>query len=129
MTSKIINMAEKLKDAEDRFLESMFAAEPIADDGFSQRIVGQLRRRLWLRRLALPVAVAIGGAIAIKPAAQLFVAGSELLKVVPESVVELPVSWLPNVDGIAVAGSLLQTVVLGAVLLGLGFFGSRIITD
>ena len=50
-------MAEKLKDAEDRLLESLFASEPIADDGFSRRVVTRIRRRIWVRRLALPVEV------------------------------------------------------------------------
>ena len=62
MTSKIINMADKIKDADDRLLESMFAAEPIADAGFSVRIVKKIRRRLWVRRLALPLAAVIGAA-------------------------------------------------------------------
>jgi hypothetical protein len=76
-------MAEKLKDAEDRLLESMFAAEPIADDGFSQRIVTHIRRRVWVRRLALPVAMLVGGLVAFKPAMQLVTVSSTLLGVVP----------------------------------------------
>ena len=129
MTSKIINMAEKLKDAEDRLLESMFAAESIEDDGFSRRILTHIRRRIWLRRLALPVAMLVGGAIAIKPATELVIAVSKLLTIVPESVVQVPVNWLPNVQSIAIAGPLVQTVVFGAVLLGVGLFGSRAILD
>ena len=38
MTSKIINMADKLMDAEDQLLEAMFKSEPIADDGFSKKV-------------------------------------------------------------------------------------------
>ena len=129
MTSKIINMAEKLKDAEDRLLESMFAAEPIADDGFSAKVVTRIRRRIWLRRLALPVAMVIGGAIAVKPASELVVAGSKLLTVVPQDVVEAPVSWMPDLQGIAVSGALVQTLVFGIVLLGVGLFGSRMILE
>ena len=129
MTSKIINMAEKLKDAEDRLLESMFAAESIEDDGFSRRVVAHIRRRIWLRRLALPVAMLVGGAIAIKPATELVIAVSKLLTIAPESVVQVPVNWLPNVQSIAIAGPLVQTVVFGAVLLGVGLFGSRAILD
>jgi len=71
LTSKIINMAEKIKDAEDRLLESLFRAEPIADAGFSDRIVARIRRVIWVRRLALPVAMLIGSAIAVKPLLQL----------------------------------------------------------
>ena len=129
MTSKIINMAEKLKDAEDRLLESMFAAEPIADDGFSHRVVTRIRRRLWVRRLALPVAMLVGGAIAIKPASELVIAASKLLAVVPQGLVEAPVSWLPEVQGVAISASVLQTVVFGSVLLAVAIFGSRMILD
>jgi hypothetical protein len=122
-------MAEKLKDAEDRLLESMFKAEPINDDGFSQRIVTRIRRRIWLRRLALPVAMLVGGAIAIRPATELVIAVSKLLTVVPDSVVQAPVDWLPSVQSIAISGSLLQTLVFGAMLLGAGIFGSRMILE
>ena len=129
MTSKIINMAEKLKDAEDRLLESMFASEPIADDGFSSRVVTRIRRRIWLRRLALPVAMLIGGAIAIKPASQLVMAAAKLLTVVPQDVVVSSAEWMPQVQGIAVSGSFVQTVVYGAVLLGVGILGARMLTE
>jgi hypothetical protein len=129
LTSKIINMAEKLKDAEDRLLESMFAAEPIADDGFSDKVVTRIRRGIWLRRLALPVAMVIGAAIAVKPASELVIAASKLLAVVPEGVVEAPVSWLPDLQSVAISGSLVQTLVFGIVLLGVGIFGSRMILE
>jgi hypothetical protein len=122
-------MAEKLKDAEDRLLESMFAAGPIEDDGFSKRVVTRIRRRLWLRRLALPVAMLVGGAIAVKPASELVIALSKLLTVVPDSVVQAPTDWVPNVQGIAISGSLLQTVIFGIALLGAGILGSRMILE
>jgi hypothetical protein len=122
-------MAEKLKDAEDRLLESMFASEPIADDGFSSRVVTRIRRRIWLRRLALPVAMLIGGAIAIKPASQIVVAAAKLLTVVPQDVVVSSAEWVPQVQGIAVSGSFVQTVVYGAVLLGVGILGARMLTE
>ena len=116
-------------DAEDRLLESMFKAEPIDDDGFSDRVVGRIRRRIWVRRLALPVAMFIGVAIAIKPASQLIVAVSKLLTVVPEDVVAAPASWLPQVAGIAVSGSLLQTAIYGIAFLGIGLLGTKMLTE
>lgn len=67
MTSKIINMVERMKDDEDLALEALFASEPIADDGFSNRVLKRLRRRLWVRRLALPIAAAAGLSIALPP--------------------------------------------------------------
>ena len=129
MTSKIINMAEKLMDAEDRLLESMFKSEPIPDDGFSQRIVTRIRRRIWVQRLALPLAMLIGIAIAIKPATQLVLAASQLLTVVPEDVILLPAEWLPKVQDVVVSGSFVQTVIYGAVLLGVGLIGTRMLAE
>ena len=122
-------MAEKLRDAEDRMLESLFASEPIADDGFSERVVGQIRRRIWIRRLALPVAMIIGGAIAIKPASQLVMAASKLLTAVPQDVVVGSADWLPAMSGIAISGSFIQTAIYGAVLLGVGLLGARMLTE
>ena len=119
MTSKIINMAEKIKDAEDRLLESLFAADPIADDGFSDRIVTRIRRRLWIRRLALPVAVLIGGGIAAKPLAQLALAASKLLAVMPQDLLAVPTDWIPQI----------QLFVVGALLLVAGSLGLRMLED
>lgn len=119
MTSKIINMAEKIKDAEDQLLESMFALEPIADSGFSQGVVRRIRRQLWLRRLALPIALCIGAAIAMKPALQLTLAVSRLLAVMPQNIFVVPMSWLPQ----------LQFVVIGALLLVAGVLGIRLLED
>ena len=112
-------MAEKLKDAEDRLLGAMFQAEPIVDDGFSKRIVTRIRRRLWMRRLALPIAMFVGGSIAIKPIAQLSVAVSKLLTVIPMELLEAPVAWVPQ----------LQYVVLGAMLLTAGLLGVRMLEE
>jgi len=78
LISKIINMAEKIQDAEDRLLESMFQTESILDDGFSARTVRRIRRQMWVRRLALPLAMIVGAAIAVKPASQLLSVGSQL---------------------------------------------------
>ncbi|NIL94813.1 MAG: hypothetical protein GTO71_10360 [Woeseiaceae bacterium] len=122
-------MAEKLRDAEDRWLESMFAAEPIADDGFSRRVVGRIRRRIWIRRLALPVAMLVGGVIALKPASQLLLAVSKLLTVVPQDVVVAPAEWLPQMQGVAISGSIMQTAIYGAVLLGVGLLGAKMLTE
>jgi hypothetical protein len=112
-------MAEKLKDAEDRLLESMFRSDPIEDGGFSRRVVMRIRRRLWVQRLALPVAIFIGAAVAIKPATQLVVVVSRLLAVVPEGMLEVPTTWIPQ----------MQIVVLGAMLLGAVMLGVRMLEE
>jgi hypothetical protein len=112
-------MADKIKNAEDRLLESLFSAEAIADDGFSERIVGKIRRRLWLRRLALPFAVAIGSAIAFKPAVAVFSVATQLLAAVPAEFVVSATNWIPS----------LQLVVTGGLLLAVAMFGLRILED
>jgi hypothetical protein len=122
-------MAEKLKDAEDRLLESMFAAAPIADDGFSQRIVTHIRRRLWVRRLALPVAMLVGGLVAFKPATQLVTVSSTLLGVVPREFFEIPASVLPQVESATFGVPLLPLIVLSGMVVVAGILGMRLLNE
>ena len=68
MTSKVINMVDRMKDAEDLALEALFASEPVEDNGFTEKVMKRVNRRLWLRRLLLPSAVVVGIAIAARPA-------------------------------------------------------------
>jgi hypothetical protein len=110
LKSKIINMADKTSDALDRLLASAFEGEPIADDGFSARVVSKIRRRIWVNRLALPVAVVIGAAFALKPAIQLVNALLPLLNVVPVDIASAPMQYLPQ----------LQIVVLGGMAFAAG---------
>ncbi len=119
MTSKIINMAERIKDAEDRFLESILDSAPIADDGFSTMIVRRIRRRLWLRRLALPVAAVIGGAIAIEPLAGLVTAAVRLSSLLPQEVLAATAALIPQAP----------MIVLGAMLLAACLLGLRALDD
>ena len=100
-------------------LESLFAAEPIADAGFSDAIMKRIRRRLWLRRLALPAAVLLGAAVALEPAANLVQALAGLSAFVPEKTISLPSGWVPT----------FQTVVLAAMLLVTGIFGVRMLEE
>ena len=119
MKSKIINMAEKIKDAEDRMLEALFASSPVADEGFSNRIVRKLQRRLWVRRLTLPVAGIIGGAIAFKPLAGLVSLLANLSALLPKELVSVSADSVPQV----------QVVVLGAILLLACLLGMRFLED
>ena len=107
MTSKIINMAERIKDAEDRLLESMFESAPIADDGFSKQVVARIRRKLLVRRLALPVAALVGGVMAFKPAVGFLTAIYRILLGMPNDLVTSATSNLPS----------LQLIVTGALIL------------
>ena len=113
MKSKIINMADKIKDAEDRLLESMFRSEPIDDDGFSDRIVTHIRRRIWLRRFALPIAMLTGAAIAIKPLLQVVAVFSTLTDSVPRYSFALPEVILAQLPLLVAVGCLL---VVGIVM-------------
>ncbi|NQV86212.1 MAG: hypothetical protein HQ492_03960 [Woeseiaceae bacterium] len=112
-------MAERIKDAEDRLLESMFASPPLADNGFSVRVVRTLNRRLWLRRLTLPTAAIIGGAIAFKPLAGLFAALSSLSSLIPADTISMATGSIPQ----------FQTVVLGAILLVVGLVSARMLEE
>jgi len=88
----------------DRWLASVFGAEPIADNGFSKRIVFRIRRRVWIDRLALPVAAVIGLAFALKPATQLVLALLPLLNVVPAEMLSAPLRYLPQMQFIVLGG-------------------------
>jgi len=110
-------MADKIKDAEDKFLEALFGAETIADDGFSKRIVVRIRRRQWLRRLALPIAAAIGAAIAFKPAMALFSIVNQMTVSVPGELVASVTDWVPSLQVVVTGGMLLMIAVLSVRML------------
>ena len=112
MTSKIINMAERLKDNEDRLLESMFASAPIADDGFSAAIEKKVRRRLWSRRMILPVATVVGALVSFKPLAGLVTAFASLTSLLPRELIEAPQQLVPQLPMIVLGAMLLATCLL-----------------
>ncbi len=119
MKSKIINMGERLKDADDRMLETLFRADPIADDGFSERIVRKIRRRLWLRRLAVPFAAAIGAAVALEPLVTLAAMLIDVVAALPNEVVLASTGWIPP----------LPTIVLGGLLFAALMFVLRMFEE
>ena len=110
-------------------LESLFGGDAIADDGFSRRVVTRIRLRIWLRRLALPVAMIVGGAVAIGPATDLIAATTKLLQVAPQGLIEAPAAVLPLLQEGVFGASMLQTIVLGAMLLGAGVLGARLLSE
>jgi len=110
-------MVDRMKDAEDRLLESMFQSEPIADDGFSDRVIWRVWRRIWLRRLTLPMAMLVGGAIAIKPALQLVQVGSGLLSAVPQELFATPAALVSQLPIILFAGTVLVVGMLSTRML------------
>lgn len=105
-------MAEKTKDTTDRLLESMFRSAAIADDGFSKQVVTRIRRAIWVRRLALPIAMLVGAAIAAKPAAELVSITPRLLSLVPAELVSVPMSLLPQLPMVVLGGMLLAAVLV-----------------
>ena len=111
-------MADKIKDADDLLLESMFHPEPIADDGFSMRVVRRVRRKLWIRRLSLPIAAAIGVSIAAKPLAGLVTAVFGVLAALPVDIA-VPADSLPP----------LHFIVSGAIILFGALIGLRSISE
>jgi len=99
LKSKIINMADKTSDAVDRLLASAFDAPPIADDGFSDGIISKIRRRIWVNRLALPVAILVGVALL-----QLINALLPLLNVMPVELASVPMQFMPQIQLIVMGG-------------------------
>ena len=112
-------MVEKTKDAEDRILGELLDSPRLADDGFSNRVVRRIRRRLWLRRLTVPVAGTIGGVIAFKPLTGLVSLAKNLSALIPENFVAMATGSIPQ----------FQTLVLGAVLLGVCLLGLRLLEE
>ena len=110
-------MADKFKDAEDLKLESLFDTGAIADDGFSEKIVRRIRRGIWIRRLTLPTAALVGGAIALKPALQILDAGTAVISALPQDLVAVPAVTVPQLPLILVGGTLLAIGVLTARML------------
>lgn len=112
-------MAERIKDAQDRRLESMFESEPLMDDGFSINIVRKLNRRLWFRRLVLPVSASIGGVVAFKPLVGFVKTLSSFAALIPSDFLSATTVSIPQ----------LPTVVMGAALLAVCLFGARALQE
>ena len=119
MISKIINMAERIKDEQDRLLESMFESAPLADNGFSRQIVRRIRRKLWIRRITLPVAVVLGGLVAFQPLVAFMTGMYRLLISMTGDLVPSMASSLPS----------LQLIVTGALILFVAMFSLNMLED
>ena len=100
-------MVDRLKDTEDKLLESLFRLDPVEDNGFSLKLISRIKRRIWIRRLTLPAAFVVGAAIAVKPLSQLAVTFSKLLTLIPTNFGSLSLSNFPQ----------FSTVILGGLLL------------
>ncbi len=115
-------MAERLKSEEDKWLESMFELQSVRDDGFSRQIVTRIRRRMWVRRLALPIAFVVSIALSTKPLIQLSSVAPELVRAIGLELLKLdslPLDTFPQ----------LSTVILGAALLVVAMLLGRVFED
>jgi len=100
-------MVDRLKDTEDKLLESLFRLDPVRDNGFSLKIISRIKRRIWIRRLTLPAAFVIGAAIAVKPLSQLVVTFSKFLTLIPANVGSLSLDNFPQISTVLLGGLLL----------------------
>ncbi len=96
----------------------MFESAPIADNGFSDRVVSRIRRQIWVQRLTLPIAFVVGAAVAARPMMQLVEAVSGLLKFIPQTMADnmgtLPIAELPQLPAIVLGSA----VLLAALMFG-----------
>ena len=112
-------MADRNMDREDKFLSELFSAEPLADDGFSTKVMRRIRRQVWVDRLALPVAAVIGLAVAINPLLDLLTILPSLARVVPFDLPEI--GSVPALDA--------DILILGGLVLVAGLFVSQFAED
>ena len=108
-------MADRLKDETDRQLESMFASEPVRDDGFSSNVMIRVRRRMWIRRLTLPAAIAVGVLLAAKPLVQVTQILPGIFGSIFEGIGGLNV--MPDVGMVSLPTFLLGTMLLMGMLM------------
>ena len=110
-------MAERLKDDADLKLEALFRSEPVRDDGFSARVLVRVRRQMWVRRLSLPIAIAIGAVFAVKPLVQLTESIPKIVGIVPQgwaNIIDLPL------DGMLQGTTIIPGIMLLAAMLMIG---------
>lgn len=119
MKSKIIIMADRIADKDDKLFQELFADAPIANDGFSERVTSRLRRRLWLRRICLSFAVVVGASIAFRPLVDLVSLLYRTLLSPSSGLLSVPVDWIPTA----------HMTIAGALLFGLLMFGLKILED
>jgi hypothetical protein len=106
-------MHEDFDNSGDALLRRLFGQglDAPADDGFTDTVMGRIRRRLMIRKTVLTAAAVIGGLIAIGPA-------YELSLVISNAVSQATsgwsgVDWLPQTRILALAG---LTVILAPVV-------------
>ncbi len=102
-------MAERLKDDADLKLEALFRSETVRDDGFSASVMVRVRRHMWVRRLSLPIAIAIGAVFTVKPLVQLTASIPKIVGIVPQG--------LANIIDLPLDGMLQGTIIIPGIML------------
>jgi len=113
-------MAERLKDKEDLKLELIFRSDTVPDDGFSVKVVSRVRRRIWIRRLSMPVAIALGAVVGAKPLLGFASAVPGLVNSLfgsSISIGQLPVYDIPRLSTLLFGATLLMAVLLASRIL------------
>ena len=107
-------MVDRIKDKEERRLQAMFRSESLPDAGFSKKVLNRVRRQIWIRRLTMPIAIVVGGAIAFKPVVDLATTISKVLNVLPERLTSVsldlpsvPVESLPQISTYLIGGAMI----------------------
>lgn len=109
-------MADYSRDADEQWLEALFASPPVADAGFSERVLRRIRRGQAWRRACLLSAAIIGGAVAWQPAVAFTRFAVALLQELPGNVFGAALEAVPSTAMLA-GGSILFLVALFAVRL------------
>lgn len=106
-----------MKDKGELALENLFGSEPIADAGFSRKVMARVRRKIWLQRLAMPIAIIVGGLIAFKPAIAVLSALYGVVGVLPSSLKQVPLDAIPQLSTlVVVAGVVIAALCFAPVL-------------
>jgi len=120
LTSKIIYMADRMKDKEDLALEALFRSDPVPDDRFTASVMSRVRRGIWVRRLSMPVAVLVGLSISAKPLVEAATTLPGLLNSLFGRLLgldTLPAASLPHLSTILIGATLLMAVTMASRLL------------
>lgn len=108
-------MVDRKRETEDKILETLFQSESVRDAGFSVRTMKLLRRRMWVQRLALPIAFLLGAVIAVKPLSQLIVTFIKFI-------MSLSGSLGSSLQGLPIGHTQQLSIIVIGVLLMLGVF-------
>lgn len=100
------NRMHDVNQTDDQSLEQLFHGEPIADAGFSQRVVRRVRVRIWVQRLIMPAALLLGGVLAYAPLVDVLRVISGLADYVPVNLTALASTATPSMPAVVIAAAL-----------------------